>query len=146
MNNPEREQSKNEKMILIKKKAFEQRLWHEQKVIKHIGNQNCLYIQKYYEIENDKSEDTIYMDYCSKKSLNVYLTHYKGIMSLQLKLAFLNQVIIGLRFLRDFDIVHLDLKPENILLKAYRTKSLSTFLVLRLIDFGESFFGVSLLN
>ena len=76
------------------------------------------------------------MDFCSKKTLSNYNNHYKGIMSIQMKLALLNQVVIGLRFLRDFNIVHLDLKPENILLRIYRTETQSSYLTVRLIDFG----------
>ena len=76
------------------------------------------------------------MEYCSRKSLNGYLVHYKSVLSLQIKLLFLYQVSVGLRFLRDKNIVHLDVKPENILLKVYKPPA---SLILRLIDFGESY-------
>jgi serine/threonine protein kinase len=47
---------------------------------------------------------------------------------------------VGLRFLRDYGIIHNDLKPQNVLLKIMsdRSKANSTFM-LRLIDFGESY-------
>jgi len=56
---------------------------------------------------------------------------------IETKLFFLYEIVLGLRFLRDFNIVHNDLKPQNILLKivTYKNKKEGTFL-LRLIDFG----------
>jgi serine/threonine protein kinase len=49
------------------------------------------------------------------------------------------EISIGLRFLRDFTVVHNDIKPQNVLLKIVsdRNRNNGTFL-LRLIDFGES--------
>ena len=73
------------------------------------------------------------MEYCPRRSLNGYIAHYRGILSLQIKLLFLYQVSIGLRFLRDKNIVHLDVKPEKILIKVYKPP---VCLILRLIDFG----------
>lgn len=79
------------------------------------------------------------MDYCSRKSLGHYLMHYKSIMSLQIKLNFLHQITMGLRFLRDHQIVHLDLKPENVLIKIYKMSN-NPYPIMRLIDFGEVYY------
>jgi serine/threonine protein kinase len=47
------------------------------------------------------------------------------------------EIAVGLRFLRDYGIIHNDLKPQNVLMKIMsdRLKISSTFM-LRLIDFG----------
>ena len=84
------------------------------------------------------------MEFCPYKSLNTYLSAYNGLLSLPIKLYFLFQISIALRFLRDMGIVHLDLKPENILMKIYTNgpNSNSCF-ILRLIDFGESYWNFS---
>jgi serine/threonine protein kinase len=102
-----------------------------------------MFIHKYYkpvlkeEAKNLDLENSILMEFCPQRSLNNYLSACEGIISLPIKLYWLYQVSIALRFLRDLGIVHLDLKPDNILIKIYG-KSLPYYL-LRLIDFGESY-------
>lgn len=52
---------------------------------------------------------------------------------------FIHRIAMGIKFLKDYGIVHNDLKPQNVLLKMVgdKTKNKGTFLP-RLIDFGES--------
>jgi serine/threonine protein kinase len=76
------------------------------------------------------------MDYCFEKSLNFYLGRLGPIVSINTKVFLLYQVSIGLRFLRDFGVVHLDLKPENLLLKTVVGGNNRAIAILKLIDFG----------
>jgi serine/threonine protein kinase len=52
-------------------------------------------------------------------------------MSLSTKLYLLCQVVQGLRFLKDNNIVHMNIQPQNVLV--------GKELFLRLTDFGESY-------
>ncbi len=52
-------------------------------------------------------------------------------MSYQTKLYFGYIIAQSLRYLTEYKIVHLDLKPSNIML--------SKLMIIKLIDFGESF-------
>ena len=85
------------------------------------------------------------MEYSAANSLNQYLGRYGAVISLPIKIYFLYQVSMGLRFLRDVGIVHLDLKPENILMNQFPSAIGRGNLIylLRLIDFGESYWKVS---
>ncbi len=84
------------------------------------------------------------MEHCSEKSIDSYINNNKRFISIETKIYFLYQISIGIRFLKEFNIVHADLKPQNVLLKIMtdRDRQYSTFL-LRLIDFGESYFPES---
>lgn len=65
---------------------------------------------------------------------------HKKFVTLETKIFFLYEIALGLRFLRDYGVIHNDLKPQNVLLKIVsdKNKNNGTFLI-RLIDFGESF-------
>ena len=62
-----------------------------------------------------------------------------SILSIRYKIFLIYQVVIGLRFLRDYGIVHLDIKPENILVKMASNSAASVFALAKIIDFGEAF-------
>jgi serine/threonine protein kinase len=68
------------------------------------------------------------MDWYMHKSLDLYITNNFSSTSLLTKIYLLCQVVQGLRFLRDNDIVHMDIKPQNVLV--------GKELLLRLTDFG----------
>jgi serine/threonine protein kinase len=68
------------------------------------------------------------MDWYMYKSLDSYVKSNKITMSFLTKLYLLCQVIQGLRFLRDNNIVHMDMKPQNVLV--------GKGLLLRLTNFG----------
>ncbi len=54
------------------------------------------------------------------------------------------EIAVGLRFLRDYGIIHNDLKPQNVLMKIMSDKlKISSTFMLRLIDFGESCISVN---
>ena len=68
------------------------------------------------------------MDWYMHKSLDLYKRNNSITMSLLTKLYLLCQVVQGLRFLRDNNIVHMNMKPQNVLV--------GKRLLLRLTDFG----------
>ena len=81
------------------------------------------------------------MEYACEKSLNGYLLSYSKFLSINSKLYFLLQVLMGLRYCRDHRVVHLDIKPENKLVRTSRFLENPHInqVILNLIDFGESF-------
>jgi len=60
-------------------------------------------------------------------------------MSTYSRVFLLFQTSVGLRYLRDFGVVHLDLKPENVLLKTMYMGGSNALMLIKLIDFGEAF-------
>ena len=106
---------------------------------------NCPFIQKYYkphknQVQNLDLGQSILMDYCAFNSLNQFLLLHNSVLSLPIKIYFLYQISVGLRFIRDLGIVHLDLKPENILMNQCFSGMINgrtnIIYILRLIDFG----------
>ena len=78
---------------------------------------------------------TLYRIYKKLFFLNIYqiliikyIKNNFNTMSLLTKLYSLCQVVQGLRFLRDHNIVHMDMKPQNVLV--------GKGILLRLTDFG----------
>ena len=55
------------------------------------------------------------------------------------KFFLLYQIVVGLRFLRDNHIVHIDLKPQNVLIKIVGDGMMNSHVIVKLIDFGESY-------
>lgn len=82
-----------------------------------MGDFHCPFIQKYYkptyvsENPDYKIDQNILMDFCPFHSLNQFLASQNSVLSLPIKIYFLYQISVGLRFLRDLGIVHLDIKP-----------------------------------
>lgn len=143
------EENERKRISIIKKTSLNSKLFWESKLVRVMGDYQCLFIQKYFkpivrDEVNINFDDSILMEFCPQKSLNSYLSAFEGMLSLPVKLYFLYQTSIGLRFLRDLGIVHLDVKPENILMKIYENgpNNKSCF-ILRLIDFGESFWKIT---
>lgn len=60
-------------------------------------------------------------------------------MSMKVKIFLLYQVSVGLRYLRDFGVVHLDMKPENLLVKMASSVISSAFALVKIIDYGEAY-------
>jgi serine/threonine protein kinase len=71
------------------------------------------------------------MDFIPYSNLKDYLRDNYRSISTYTKIYLLLSITQALRFVRDHRIVHLDLKPNNIMI--------FTNLVIKLIDFGESY-------
>lgn len=100
-----------------------------------IGKGKSLFITRYFFNEHEPKK--ILLEYCSLKSIDSYISSHKQILSLETKILFIHRIAFGIRFLRDYGIVHNDLKPQNVLLRIVgdKAKKTGTFLT-RLIDFG----------
>lgn len=72
-----------------------------------------------------------------ERALNNYLSKMNSVISLKNKIFVLFQVSMGLRYLKDYNTVHLDMKPENILIKVATNLFTGAFFPLvKIIDFG----------
>ncbi len=110
-----------------------------------MGKGKSMFISRFYfsspgDLAGNGSGDLknkILLEYCPQNSIDNYLISQKNIVSLDTKVYFLYQIAGGIRFLRDYRIIHNDLKPSNLLLKILsdKQKMNSTF-VIKIIDFG----------
>lgn len=145
-------QQRTVKMSLVRKVAAKEKLFFEKQIIFHIGKGSCIFINKYFDpkldpeavgIDKSAFEDSLFTEFCQEKSLNYYLAKMSSILSIKYKIFLLYQVVIGLRFLRDYGVVHLDIKPENILVKMGSDSS-NVFALAKIIDFGEAYCETSI--
>lgn len=90
----------------------------------------AIFFPKYYVPTNNELtvKDDIIIDWIPFQNLSEYLKNNELTLSLQTKLQILFIVVQGLRFLREYNIVHLDLKPSNIMIYCN--------LLVKIIDFG----------
>lgn len=127
-------------------------MFFEKQIIFHIGKGSCIFINKYFDpkldpeavgIDKSAFEDSLFTEFCQEKSLNYYLAKMSSILSIKYKIFLMYQVVVGLRFLRDYGVVHLDIKPENILIKMGSDSS-NVFALAKIIDFGEAYCETSI--
>ena len=141
---------------IVSKTTQPARFNNQTEILKIIGAGTTLFITRFFyskiEIPNPEQpqqpsqepllnfDNKILLEYCPYKSVDSYLNINKKIITFQTKLFFLFQIAIGIKFLRDFGVIHNDIKPQNVLLKIVGdiNKTNGTFL-LRLIDFGQSY-------
>lgn len=71
------------------------------------------------------------MDYIQNQNLKDYLSLANHSVTLTSKLFLIFSIIQAVRYIRNYDIVHLDLKPSNIMMHLN--------MMIKLIDFGESY-------
>lgn len=92
-----------------------------------------MFLPKYYLLaEKDNSyENDLLVDYISNPNLSDYISKNRESLSLNTKIYFILMIGQALRYLKEYKIAHLDLKPSNIMTHKR--------LILKLIDFGESY-------
>lgn len=71
------------------------------------------------------------MDFIPSRNLKEYLHVNSVSISLLTKLYLAFSILQALRYIRDYQIVHLDLKPNNIMVYCN--------MLVKLIDFGEAY-------
>ena len=75
--------------------------------------------------------DALLMEYLQGDELDFFVMARSETISLWTKVCLLLNVVHGLRYLANYNIVHLDLKPINVLVCRQ--------LITKIIDFGEAY-------
>jgi serine/threonine protein kinase len=102
-------------------------------VLKQIKNGVSIFLPKYYVVTNRENphSDCLFMDFIPSRNLKEYLHTNSASVSLLTKLYLAFSILQGLRYIRDYHIVHLDLKPNNVMIYCN--------MLIKLIDFGEAY-------
>jgi len=124
------------KWVMIKVPKTNSLNTHELNIVRKLKSCHSAYLLKYYEvIQSDKHASLakkVLLDATSYPCLGEFMRSHKKTITLRTKLIILSHVAHGLRFLKNYDIVHNDLKINNILVVAKD-------MLIKLIDFGESY-------
>ena len=116
--------------ILNKKKMVNQndlqRVEREINILKNINHVNLIKINK---IKEDAENYYLIMEYCEKGELFNYIVKNKRLKENEASFFFY-QIINGVEYLHNKNIVHRDMKPENLLLNQNN--------IIKIIDFGLS--------
>jgi serine/threonine protein kinase len=115
------------------KKDKKGRVEHEMDILNIMVGARPIFLPKYYIPVNKNVifPKSLLMDYIPTKTLAEFLKSYDASLSLQTKLSYMFSIAQSMRYLREFNVVHLDLKPSNILM--YHN------MLVKIIDFGESY-------
>ena len=92
---------------------------------------NFFFCKYYLPHKCPQLEGDLLSDYIDFPNFREYCMRHSEVMSLHTKIYFSFVISQSLRYLKQYKIVHLDLKPSNIMI--------SQRLMIKLIDFGESF-------
>ena len=105
-----------------------QRIKREFNIIKSLNHLNII---KTYLIDEDKKKFYIVMEYCERGELFNYILKNKRLKENEAAFFFY-QIINGVEYMHNKNIVHRDIKPENLLLNKNN--------IIKIIDFGLSNF------
>lgn len=97
-------------------------------ILQEINHENII---RLYEVYENKQSVILVLELVSGGELFEYLSTIERV-SEEGTVAFLKQILAGVKYLHDKNIIHLDLKPENILLSSRDSTKI------KLIDFGLS--------
>ena len=87
-----------------------------------------------YDVKYLENAIWIAMEFCDLGDLNQFFRKYCSLLNTNVKVKLMKQIMAGIAFLHDKDIVHRDIKPGNILL----TSTPGRHAVVKLGDFGLS--------
>mgnify|MGYP003365651196 CR=1 FL=1 len=135
----------NEKFVAIKilnKSLKHAIISNEIKILSIISN-NCNNIVKLFEVINDKESNKIYLilEYCQGGEIKWHSSHTSGMQAIgpsQFSMIrcreMFTDILKGLKFLHDSNIIHRDIKPSNLLINSDGTIKISDFGVSMLSD------------
>ncbi|PWY97001.1 Pkinase-domain-containing protein [Testicularia cyperi] len=104
---------------------------HEIAILKKLHHPHVV---KLYEVLDDPSKDSLYMvfEFCPDgKVIDIRLNETVEPLPEEPARCYFIQILLGVEYLHENDIVHRDIKPDNILLSEDRT-------VCKIVDFGVS--------
>ena len=92
------------------------------------------HITSIYDVKYLQNAIWITMEFCDLGDLNQFFRNYCSILDINVNVKLMKQIMAGIAFLHNKDIVHRDIKPGNILL----TSKPGQHVVVKLGDFGLS--------
>lgn len=105
---------------------------HEKNIVTKLKGGCSYFIPKYYRMEAAiDPPDTLFMEYLQGEELDFFVLARNETISLWTKVCLLLNLVHGLRYLSNYEIVHLDVKPINVLVCRQ--------LITKIIDYGEAY-------
>ncbi|KAI9300538.1 hypothetical protein BJ944DRAFT_291624 [Cunninghamella echinulata] len=123
--------------------ALHKAIKEEMKVMEMLHHRN---IVQYYGMEVHREKVNIFMEYCENGSLGSLLEAGGRIEAEYYIVDYAYQILCGLAYLHDNNIVHRDIKPDNILIDHQGQLKLSDFGASKIIAHGHKTLGKATLN
>lgn len=114
------------KKIIALSQKRQKMITEEIKIMQHIKNNPHINIVTCYDVIDDLDTIYIVMEYCDSEDLSKLIG--KPMKEEQVKYYF-NQIINGIKYLNEYEIIHRDIKPKNLLLTDNQR-------ILKICDFG----------
>ncbi|CAO3600572.1 unnamed protein product [Absidia cylindrospora] len=119
--------------------ALHKAIKEEMKVMEMLSNRN---IVQYYGMEVHRDKVNIFMEYCENGSLGSLLEQGGRIEAEYYIVDYAYQLLSGLAYLHDNNIVHRDIKPDNILIDHQGQLKLTDFGASKIIAQGHKTLGL----
>ncbi|KAI7872832.1 hypothetical protein BDF14DRAFT_1749213 [Spinellus fusiger] len=123
--------------------ALHKAIKEEMKVMEMLNHKN---IVQYYGMEVHRDKVFIFMEYCENGSLGALLDHGGRIEDEFYIVSYAHQLLSGLAYLHDNNVVHRDIKPDNILIDHQGQLKLTDFGASKILAKGQKTMGKSTLN
>ncbi|KAI8883185.1 hypothetical protein K501DRAFT_219835 [Backusella circina FSU 941] len=123
--------------------ALHKSIKEEMKVMEMLNHRN---IVQYYGMEVHRDRVYIFMEYCENGSLGALLDHGGRIEDELYIVDYAYQLLSGLSYLHENNIVHRDIKPDNILIDYQGQLKFSDFGAAKILAKGQKTMGRTTMN